>query len=375
MRFLHVADTHLGFRQFAGCLDPERQINQREADVYRAWHAAIDHAITREVDAVIHAGDLFDSPRPTPRAITEALDGFARLHDAGIPVIVIAGNHSTPRTRSGGSVFEILERYPGIHAIWRAPERINLGGVAFHAIPHEPDGEKLRETIRGLELVGGGNVLVAHGDLDIATTTAYGEGGAVELETETLATIEVDYIALGHLHSYQAVQSNAAYCGSLERLDFADTARKVFVEVDLAQVGEAGFITTTPWSAREVFTIDVSCGGLGPTEVVDTVEARVASYALEGAVLRLRLDDLARDVYQALDTQRLDELLDPCLHHQLALGTAGLVAGTEAAEAVDFEAFVRAEVPVGVDAERVVQLAKRFLTEAGAGELGQEDAA
>ena len=43
MRFLHLADTHLGFRQFAGRLDPERGINQREADVYRAWHHAVEY--------------------------------------------------------------------------------------------------------------------------------------------------------------------------------------------------------------------------------------------------------------------------------------------------------------------------------------------
>ena len=62
----------------------------------------------------MHAGDLFDGPRPTPRAVSEALDGFARLHAAGIPAIVIAGNHSTPRTRSGGSVFEVIGRFPGV---------------------------------------------------------------------------------------------------------------------------------------------------------------------------------------------------------------------------------------------------------------------
>ena len=114
----------------AGC-DPERGINQREADVYRAWHRAIDLAIGAGVDAVVHAGDLFDGPRPTPRALAEALDGFARLRDAGIPAIVIAGNHSTPRTRSGGSVFEVHRPLPGVHAVWEAPRRIDLGGTSL----------------------------------------------------------------------------------------------------------------------------------------------------------------------------------------------------------------------------------------------------
>ena len=47
MRIIHLADTHLGFRQFAGKLHPERRLNQRECDVYDMWHRAIDIAIER----------------------------------------------------------------------------------------------------------------------------------------------------------------------------------------------------------------------------------------------------------------------------------------------------------------------------------------
>src|SRR4051812_7356278 len=193
MRLLPLADTHLGFRQFAGRLDPARGINQREADVYRSWHFAIDHAIASAVDVVVHAGDLFDGPRPTPRAVAEALDGFARLHRAGIPVIVIAGNHSTPRSRSGGSVFEVLGRFPGVHAVWEAPQRIDIRGASFHAVPHP--GAELSELRRGP----GSNVLILHGGLDSVKAT-YGEAGAIDFSAQALGALDFDYIALGHLH-------------------------------------------------------------------------------------------------------------------------------------------------------------------------------
>jgi DNA repair exonuclease SbcCD nuclease subunit len=111
MKIVHLADTHLGYRAFSGKLDSDRRLNQRECDVYDRWHEATKKAIELAPDIVIHAGDLFDSSRPAPRAIAEALDGFARLRKADIPVVVIAGNHETPRFRSGGSVFEILERF------------------------------------------------------------------------------------------------------------------------------------------------------------------------------------------------------------------------------------------------------------------------
>ena len=61
---------------------------------------------------------------------------------------MIAGNHSTPRTRSGGSVFEVIGRFPGVHAVWEAPRRIDLGGTSFHAVPHADDG-RFRCSISG----------------------------------------------------------------------------------------------------------------------------------------------------------------------------------------------------------------------------------
>lgn len=376
MRLLHLADTHLGFRQLAGRLDPERQINQREADVYRAWQAAIDVAIDREVDVVVHAGDLFDSARPTPRAIAEALDGFARLHEAGIPAVLIAGNHSTPRTRSGGSAFEILSRYPGVHAIWAAPERIDLLGTAFHAVPHQEDAERLRETIANLDFGPGRNVLIAHGGLD-TTNATYSEAGSVDLDAESIATAAVDYVALGHLHGFQVVQANAAYCGSLERLDFADSAEKVIVEVDLDAAGTDRFLTKHKANARAVFTVDVSCAGLGPAPVLDAIEADVAGRPLDGAVVRVRLDGLSRDVYQALDVKRLDALFETTLHHQLAVGAGGLRAGADEFEGgvLDLEAFARERVPDGVDADRTVALIREFMRQAGADEAEQGSAA
>ena len=107
MRLIHFSDTHLGFTESAK-VDPETGINFREQDVYRAFNAVIDHAISRKPDLVIHAGDLFHSARPSNRAIVSALVGFQRLSAARIPVVLIAGNHSVPRVAATGCIFEAM---------------------------------------------------------------------------------------------------------------------------------------------------------------------------------------------------------------------------------------------------------------------------
>ena len=77
MRIAHLADVHLGFRQFQR-LDATG-VNQREADVAGAFRRAIDAVIEQRPDAVLIAGDLFHSVRPTNRAIIEAFAGLRRL--------------------------------------------------------------------------------------------------------------------------------------------------------------------------------------------------------------------------------------------------------------------------------------------------------
>ena len=106
MKIAHIADPHLGqfHRQTPG------GINQREADVAAAFKAAIDGVIAARPDAVVVAGDLFHSVRPTNQAIVFAFRQFQRLRDAlpDAPVILIAGNHDTPRSAETGSILGLF---------------------------------------------------------------------------------------------------------------------------------------------------------------------------------------------------------------------------------------------------------------------------
>lgn len=375
MKIVHFADTHLGFRQFPK-LNPDRQLNQRECDVYDRWIEAVEIARDLAPDVVIHAGDLFDSSRPAPRAVAEALDGFALLREADIPVVVIAGNHETPRFRSGGSVFEILERF-GIDAVWAEPRTIRVAGIAVHAVPHEPAAERLARDIESLspDPKAEANVLVVHAGLEAIPRQGYGEVNEIELDPEVLARAGHDYIALGHLHRYQAPQVNAAYAGSLERLDFGDTkGEKAILEIDLGVgPGKSGFIKRHSVRARPVSDFPVACNELGPQEVVAAVKSATDGATLDEALVRVRLERIARDVYQSLDLDAIADIFEPCFYYQLAVGRSGLAIGDEeSAEEVSFEEFARDRIPKDVDPEAVIALARRYLDDAAAEEAELE---
>ena len=144
MRVLHVADTHIGYSAYRR-VDSRLGLNQREVDVYNAFTEFVNYAIETHPDLILHAGDLFDSVRPTNRAISHVLELLLRLSGEGIPFVVISGNHETPRLRETGSVFKLFEHLDGIYPVYEGRyDQIILDdlGVIVHAIPHTQTGIK-----------------------------------------------------------------------------------------------------------------------------------------------------------------------------------------------------------------------------------------
>jgi DNA repair exonuclease SbcCD nuclease subunit len=84
-KILHLSDTHLGNRQYGS--------DTRRDDFTRALEAAIDRALEKNVDAVIHTGDLFHRRTPSLPIVTECIEILRKLADEDIPFYGIVGNH------------------------------------------------------------------------------------------------------------------------------------------------------------------------------------------------------------------------------------------------------------------------------------------
>src|SRR3954469_3329451 len=123
VKVAHLADPHLGARQYHR--QTSAGINQREADVARAFRLAVDGVIAAAPDLVVVAGDLFHSVRPTNSAIVFAFRQFQRLRDAlpHAPIVLIPGNHDTPRSVETGSILRLFEEL-GIDVATDEPRRL-----------------------------------------------------------------------------------------------------------------------------------------------------------------------------------------------------------------------------------------------------------
>ncbi|MHB1569700.1 MAG: metallophosphoesterase family protein [Solirubrobacteraceae bacterium] len=321
MRIVHLSDTHLGFRQLHHVDASGR--NVREQDVYRAFEQAIATAIELEPVAVIHSGDLFDSYHPASAALRVALDGFARLRDAGIAVVLIAGNHSTPRVAAAEHVFSVLERFGGAHVVYAEPQVVRIGDLAVHAIPHDNDAERVAAALREVHPRDDTafNVAVAHIGLDILGHVVGAEAGGMSFSGEVLEnTAGFDYVALGHLHKFAPARENAAYAGSLERLSWADDAPvKGILEIDLA-AGQRSrdYLRLHRVDTRPHIVLD-PIDALDCEQLTDAIVARAEQTGVEtlrGALVRLTVQNVTPAVWSAVDHKAIAGAFAECLHFE-----------------------------------------------------------
>ncbi|HEU4598156.1 MAG TPA: exonuclease SbcCD subunit D [Solirubrobacterales bacterium] len=371
MRVVHFADTHLGARRLH--YTDERGRNVREQDIFMAFADAVDKILDLKPAVAVHAGDLFDGYHPSAAAMGVALDQLDRLRQAGIEVVVIAGNHSTPRSAAFEHPFAILERF-GIHAVYGGPRRLRFGELTVTAVPHGGDEEVLHGWLAAAEPDASAkfNLLVAHLGLSGLSRVGTGEPGSLELSGEILEQSKgFDYVALGHLHEFDRIRVNAAYAGSLERLSSADRSKKkVFVEVDLSVAPTAeGFMQAheIPVRAQLVLApVDASA----TADLTELICASANASEIEGAIVRLPIRGVSFEAFGAVNRREVNAAFSQCLHLELDPEFVDRGAGESAApRPQDLRDFLALRKPQGVDLDVFLGRAEAYMTRA-AEELG-----
>ena len=318
IRVLHFADLHLGVELY-GRLDPATGMNTRVQDFLRALDAVVERAIEERVDAVLFAGDAYRTKDPNVTHQREFARRLARLIGAGIPTVLLTGNHDLPSARGRATSLDIYDALALEQVrVVSAPERFTLatrsGPLQIVALPWLPrgrflQGDDLREKSaaeieQDLERTVEEWLERQAAELDPAIPSValvhasvqgarFGSERHLLLERDLVLTPsaldrpEFSYIALGHIHRHQRLGTlrPAVYAGSLERVDFGEEGEeKGYLLVEL-EPGRARPVFC-PWAARPFLTLELTLRGEAPTE---QVLAALASPSLERAVLRLRL--------------------------------------------------------------------------------------
>lgn len=365
LRIAHVSDTHIGYSAYSK-VDEATGLNQREVDVFHAFERLVDKLLELRPEAVLHSGDLFDSVRPTNRAISFALDQLARLVEAGIPVVVIAGNHSTPRLQETGSVFRILEHLDGIHPVYKgAYERIELGDTSVHAVPHS-DREILTENLSSVSPSKATkyNVAMMHAGIIGLGVFRMNEFNEALVQSSYLRK-DMDYIALGHYHGSCEVAPNAWYSGSTERLSFAEAGQeKGFLIVDLKR-GKKELVKLETREMVDLGPIDAMRldGPALRSEMSELLEPP----DLSGKIVRMRIKNLSPSLHKTLDFNWMKQATSGATHFELRCellqeGTAVQSTGA-ALDSLDreFVSFLERYPVEKADKERIREMGLEYL--------------
>jgi exonuclease SbcD len=321
IRLLHFADLHVGMENY-GRLDPATGVNDRVLDFLHRFDELIDYGLEREVDLVIFAGDAFKTRNPNPTYQRAFARRVKRLADAGVPVVLLVGNHDLPtmvQRASSVDIFRTLD-VPNVVVGWE--EKIHTvetrrGPVQVATVPY-PVRQRLlsHDDYRGLSIRELDDklqgivaeiiqamarqvapdipaVLAAHLSVSGAI---FGSERSVMIGRDAVVLKSAlddpawDYVALGHIHKHQSLNGDAypaiVYAGSPERIDFGEEKQpKGFCWVELAR-GE------TTWEFVEVAArpfVTVRADVRESANPLMALQQAVAKHDLTDAVVRLIL--------------------------------------------------------------------------------------
>ncbi len=309
MKIIHFSDTHLGFNDLDVLND--ENINQREADFYDAFSQVVKQIIEIKPDYIIHTGDLFHRSHPSNRAITFALEQFKIINELNIPFILIAGNHSTPRTNLSSPILKIFEGFKNIHLSYNQEyKKVEFEHVVFHTLPHMNDDSKALSQIELCEASidkSKKNIMMMH--CSVGAFYLMQEFGEWVFPTDKEYIFKMmDYVALGHWHGFGQVgkHENVFYSGSTERTSLNDKRNsKGFVHVSLEDGLE---IEYKEINIRPIIQKEVNC------EEYENALSKLDASDTKDAIVEVRVFNLTP--LQSIDIQNADikNLFQKALH-------------------------------------------------------------
>ncbi len=334
IRALFLADTHLGFDLPTR---PRVVRRRRGHDFFANFERIIDDAIARNVDCMVHGGDLLYRSRVPPNLVQQAFAPLKRVADAGIPVYLVPGNHERSRIPH-----DMLGLHPHIH-IFHRPQtfvaKMNGVRVGLSGFPYARDG--VRQRFRNL--VGETGWRETETDIRLLCVHHCFEGATVGPANYTFrsasdvvsaADVPSEFAAIlsGHIHRHQVLTADlrgrdlptpVLYPGSIERTSFAEADEPkgyLLVELDSRDAGG----TLTRWQFRQLPARPMIVKELYPEDTHTSVFESRIRHAIAGsppdAVLRLRvhgvLEDASRDVVRA---DRIRALTPPTMNVEVVL--------------------------------------------------------
>lgn len=322
INILHLADIHIGMENY-GRLDSKTGLNSRVVDFLRRMSEAIDYALEHDVDLCIFAGDAYKNQRPNPTLQREFARRIKKLSDAGVPTVLLVGNHdmsTADRAASSLDIFHTLDvpntvvanRETLLQLTARRGQSVQIAAVPYphrnRLLAHERFRKmNIAELDTALTDLMGQNITalaeearrqpdvptIFTGHFSVSNATLGSErsvmlGRDVTVMKHLLADPVWDYVALGHIHKHQELNRGAhppiVYPGSLERIDFGEEKEPKGFVMARVEKGKAEWNFVQVKSRKfTTIRVDVTKSDDPMTAVLDKID----EFHVDGAVVRV----------------------------------------------------------------------------------------
>ena len=300
-----------------------KQVSIRDCLILKKHSTAcIDVAIKESVDFFLFAGDAYKTHNPSQTQQKLLFKCFLRLYKAGIPVVIVIGNHDHPLSFGKAHALDMLPDLPleGFH-VFSKPGSITLttknGPITIVGVPWptrntiaiadkhlDKSNSQLTEYIskavahiitdfaqkidQTIPAVLASHITVNTGIFSGSEKRAI-YGNDPMLMPSQLAIAPFDYVALGHLHRHQNLNESGypavVYSGSIERIDFGERKEeKGFCLVSIPEKGKATY-EFIPIATRPFIQIEVTLtSGISQTDQI--IEA-IKKHQLRSAIVKI----------------------------------------------------------------------------------------
>lgn len=342
IRIVHFADFHLGMESY-GRVDAATGLPGRVVDFLAALDAMVEFALANDIHLVIFAGDAYKTRDPNPTYQREFNTRILKMARAGIPVVLIVGNHDLAPAEGRASTLDVFTTFNAENVyVGRTMTTLRIqtkgGPVQVVTLPWVQRSRFLaREDLRGksvkevdealmgkiLEYLRKEKealspdvpaILAAHASVHGASFGSERNimlGQDIILPMGDIGDATFDYVALGHIHKHQVLreQPPVVYAGSMERIDFGEEKDDKGFVVAEVEKGRAR-LEFHPVPARRMVTVRVRPKGDDPT--AEALKA-IARARPRDAIVRVFVQ-CSEDQARSIDQKALRDALDDAFY-------------------------------------------------------------
>lgn len=301
MKIIHCADLHLDSSMESNLT--KEKAEQRKNELISAFEKMVKYAVTNDVQAVVIAGDFFDSEKTVSRDIRKRIFHTIRSN-RNIKFFYLRGNHDNAEFFSDFSELPLNLKFFCADK-WNS---FNIGNVCITGREVNSFSEDIYEQLKlDFSKI---NIVTLHGQ----TENSLKQINKNFINISRLKGKNIDYLALGHIHSFSAgkIDERGSYCysGCLEGRGFDETGAKGFILLEIDENKREIKPLFVKSSIRMIHKKDVDITALESySDILDKITDEISDFSENSLVkinLKGQVSESAEILVESFEKQLLD---------------------------------------------------------------------